>query len=314
MQYKITLNSTSPSETIYLNDEKPYFELVKLKVVTGVVDSAAIDKYSTIVFKYNKKVKPGYRNYAENVEYSHPLSTLVDFNNNYFESSLNKIINTAEDYNYSEVELALENACPETELEVWYEMEKLYPFQNASQAFKQHLENNGNIKILFSGPFGTGKTTFLREYFSMNASYEVFHLFPVNYSVATNEDIFRYLKAELLFLLLEKGVEFDKQSLKKTETVPAFLKDNALNILLPFTRLIPQVGKSVHDILEELINLKNLFESYHEDIQIDDERKAKKFIKELYEQEGSVFEDNFYTQIIRQLLEKIKQKENKPCL
>ncbi len=288
MQYKIRLNSTSPSVTIFLNDEKPYLELVKLKLVTDDTDEAQ-DKNEGLVLKYIKKVKPGYERNADVIENSQNLSNLADPNNKTFETSLNKIINSVDDFNYSEVELSLENSCPEIELEIWYEMEKLMPFEKVSNAFKQHLENNGNIKILFSGSFGTGKTTFLREYFSGNICYEVFHLFPVNYSVATNDDIFRYLKAELLFLLLEKGIEFDQLFFKKTETAPAFLKENALNILLPFTRLIPQVGKNLHGILKELMILKKEFESYNDELQIDDERKAKEFIKELYEQEGSVF-------------------------
>lgn len=69
--------------------------------------------------------------------------------------------------------------------------------------FEKHLEENS--RIVFSAKFGKGKTTFLKEIFIKNQEkyfkekkYEVIHLFPVNYAVATNEDIFRYIKYDII--------------------------------------------------------------------------------------------------------------------
>ena len=306
MLNKISLDSSFTSAIIPLDDEKPYLKLIKFKFVPDdIIENG--DKYQKIGLKYIKRVKPGVRLESGDVEINEPsLYTLIDPEQKTSETFINQILNSANDFNFSEVEFILENAPPDVVVELWYETEELIPFEEASKGFKQHLEQKGNTKILFSGAFGTGKTTFLKEYFNVNTCYEVFHLYPVNYSVATNEDIFRYIKTELLFLLLEKGVEFDQERFKRTSTAPAFIKENAFKILLPFTRLIPQVGKNVHDILNDLMELKSSFESYEEELQIDDEKEAKKFIKKIYEEEGSIFEDNFYTQLIRQLLEKIK--------
>lgn len=176
---------------------------------------------------------------------------------------------------------------------LWYETQEIHPFTAASLGFKEHIEQNGNTKILFSAPFGTGKTTFLREYFKENKIYEVFHLFPVNYSVASNEDIFKYIKVELLFSLLERDVEFDMESFGRSMTLPFYMGQHAHELLLPFVRLLPKVGKSIHAIINELLRLVKDFESYHETPQIDDRSEAEKFIKEVYEKEGSIFEDNF---------------------
>ena len=40
--------------------------------------------------------------------------------------------------------------------------------------------------------------------------------------------------------------------------------------------------------------------------------KYLQFVEELYDKEGSLFEDNFFTQLIRQLLTRVKNEENKP--
>src|SRR5690606_9517484 len=57
-----------------------------------------------------------------------------------------------------------------------------------------------NIDIIFSAPFGAGKTHFLQKdfYESTKEDFNVFHLFPVNYSVSSNEDILELIKFDLL--------------------------------------------------------------------------------------------------------------------
>ena len=56
---------------------------------------------------------------------------------------------------------------------------------------------------MLSAPFGHGKSTFLDVFFeAMNEEYDVFKVYPVNYSVSNNKDIFKYIKADILLQLL----------------------------------------------------------------------------------------------------------------
>jgi hypothetical protein len=72
-----------------------------------------------------------------------------------------------------------------------------------SALFKKHLDEEDNERIIFSAPFGAGKTYFLREFLNTNATeYLAVKLAPVNYSIASNEDIFRFIKFDILFELL----------------------------------------------------------------------------------------------------------------
>ncbi len=74
--------------------------------------------------------------------------------------------------------------------------------------FRGHL-NNSN-QIIFSGKFGSGKTTFIKEFFdNNNKQYNVYHLFPVNYQIASNEDIFDLLKKDLLVEIGENNFTED---------------------------------------------------------------------------------------------------------
>ena len=93
-----------------------------------------------------------------------------------------------------------------------------------TQDFTTHLSITGNNRIIFSGPFGSGKTYFLNEYFKENTDYEVFHLYPVNYSISQNGDIFELIKFDLLFeLLFNPNVEFEKEDFSKWMTFQMFV-------------------------------------------------------------------------------------------
>lgn len=62
----------------------------------------------------------------------------------------------------------------------------LIKIDNPACFFQEHL--NTNNRILFSGAFGIGKTFFLKHFFDMPEMKEknnVFHLFPINYQIAT---------------------------------------------------------------------------------------------------------------------------------
>lgn len=80
--------------------------------------------------------------------------------------------------------------------------------------FIKHLEIPNNNRIIFSAKFGKGKTTFLKEFFTnqpgeLKKKYNFFHLFSVNYPVATNEDIFRFPKYDIIIEFLRKEIEHD---------------------------------------------------------------------------------------------------------
>lgn len=70
-------------------------------------------------------------------------------------------------------------------------------------SFKKHLQIPNNTRILFSGPFGSGKTYFMERFFEQNdTDYIKIKINPIHYSVASNEDIFELIKYDILFELL----------------------------------------------------------------------------------------------------------------
>jgi|SRR5690554_451708 len=181
--------------------------------------------------------------------------------------------------------------------------------------FVDHLYTPRNNKILFSAPFGSGKTTFLDYFFRENdKEFEVFKVFPVNYSVASNEDIFRYIKTDILFQLMGKGVDFQKEEFSSSLTAQQFIVSNIGQIMMTLLKTglsLSQETKLIVQGVEKINDLISDFRTFQEESQKDDKQEALKYIRELYEKEGSIFEDNFYTQLIRELLDQIKEKYKK---
>lgn len=86
--------------------------------------------------------------------------------------------------------------------------------------FKQHIDIKNNDRVFFSGKFGTGKTTFLDDFFTEHTNqYDCYHLYPVNYQINKNEDVVELLKYDILVEILKRSKEngtpvFDDESVK----------------------------------------------------------------------------------------------------
>ena len=177
------------------------------------------------------------------------------------------------------------------------------PLDDEIRKFRVHLKNNP--RVVFSASFGDGKTTFLKEMEKAFAEYYFFiTLHPVNYSVAKNEDVFEYVKRDILLQLANHdkldGVDLNAaiDSIFGWETL-----HDALDFVMQF---VPH-GDKLMKILDKVKACR-------------DEYEAKKKTWESYEstfngQRGGLYEDDGYTQLIKAALEYVKSHEKKrTCL
>ncbi|UJP65124.1 P-loop NTPase fold protein [Mongoliitalea daihaiensis] len=173
--------------------------------------------------------------------------------------------------------------------------------------FRKHLDDPDNVRIIFSAPFGSGKTTFLKDFFIENKNeYQAFHLYPVNYSVSSNEDIFELIKYDILFHFLSLEIEFEKVTITKDVSFGFFVQNNIENIIMPFIRSIPRIGKALSDVSSNLLNLYKKFEIEHQHNQVDQKKQVIDFLTQLNKKIGSIKDDDFYTQLICDLMAQIK--------
>ncbi|WP_114752013.1 P-loop NTPase fold protein [Pleomorphovibrio marinus] len=174
--------------------------------------------------------------------------------------------------------------------------------------FKEHLAIPNNQRIIFSGAFGTGKTYFLNRYFEKHEQYEAIHIYPVNYSVASNEDIFELIKYDILFKLLEKGLDFGEVKIDKGTFLPFFLKNHATEIIPSLLGVIPKVGGSMKDIAKGLIDLNNRFEKEFKEANLTNKDRIISYLETFSKNQGSIKEEDFFTQLICGLVGQLKEK------
>lgn len=190
-------------------------------------------------------------------------------------------------------------------------------FEFPNNEFSHHLLIENNVRIIFSGKYGIGKTTFLKNFFKQpkfDNLYNVIHLFPVNYSILTNEDIFRYLKFDIIYdLLVNHGDKFQLEakhfSYLDAETTPEFVLQNLPRIAASLLLLIPKMGKQYHELSKEVGDLAKKLKEYHISKGDDEMGLVNNYIEDFLKQEGEAYEFNVISQLIVKILEDIKLHE-----
>lgn len=185
------------------------------------------------------------------------------------------------------------------------------------QKYEDHLKQEGNERILYSGKFGVGKSTFLRYYFQENKDkYNCIHLYPVNYSILSNEDIFTYLKFDILFdlitnkdVILQKAIKYDFDV-----ALPDFVKNNWFKFLTLIPLIFDKIGGIVpgRGISELLKGCQQLINDYKEFVNPEDGDydEFQKFQYDIFNKEGGLYESNALTNIIRTELANLKSGNN----
>ncbi len=190
-------------------------------------------------------------------------------------------------------------------------------FEYPIDEFKTHLEDDGNERIVFSGKYGIGKTSFLNNFFNernqkkLEINYEIYRIFPINYSIASNEDILRYIKYDIIIEMLRKDISFQEAALEIIDTMPVYVQNNFTKVLSTLIYMIPKLGKEVVEVYEKIETLQKDFLKFHKESNISSGDKLIEYQTALELKEGSIFENDIITKIIS---ETISSRDSKSVL
>ncbi|MDB5226282.1 MAG: hypothetical protein JWN78_475 [Bacteroidota bacterium] len=188
-------------------------------------------------------------------------------------------------------------------------------FELPAKEFTEHFQLKGNDRIIFSGIYGIGKTTFIKHYFKEETQvknfkkkrYNVVHLYPVNYSVATNEDIFKYIKFDILYELIEnKIITLEKNDFSFLTTSKYYLWFHFPKFIMSLLSFLPKVGKEIDEGYKKFNDIQKDLIDFYRNANKGEADEISKFYDEHISQEGSIYEDGIITQLIRNKLSEIK--------
>ncbi|MAJ97406.1 MAG: hypothetical protein CMI56_02210 [Parcubacteria group bacterium] len=178
--------------------------------------------------------------------------------------------------------------------------------ESVKEDFGSRLEIAGDSRVFFSGKFGIGKTYFLKQFFNdENASYEAFHIFPVNYQIHNNEDIFELMKYDILVELLQKeGVTFDKKDFDSFIDLENLLylwgKEHVTEVLSAGASLIPKLGRPI----KEVIGLADNFIKYKNELEKGEKGKIEEFIRQMKDKD--ITETDALSELLKNKIKNLK--------
>lgn len=188
--------------------------------------------------------------------------------------------------------------------------------KNESQRFLQFLQEENNNNIIFSGIYGIGKSYFINDFFN-NLHFEEYIpiiLTPVNYSVANNEDIFEYIKADILLQLLEKIPCNLKNCQISTSVATYYYINNNLSSIIGNILSTAEKVCFQTDIIDQLLKLRDSIKEFQKEKSFSEDEEIKKFITGLSQKQGSIYESNIITQIIQTLISNAKEEGKKEAV
>ena len=188
----------------------------------------------------------------------------------------------------------------------------IIPIDDKIQLFADYLANNN--RCILSARFGDGKTFFLQEFKKQyKEDYIFLTIYPVNYQVAENKDVFEYIKRDLLIqLLMSKEVELSDDKYSFLQCLEGFVCENIDKLLNDAIFTAAHILSSVpKPMIDTLIKNVSKFKEYTKEVNASQSDVVEKYIESFSEQSGGIYEFDPISRLIFQLLSDVKQKTNK---
>lgn len=159
--------------------------------------------------------------------------------------------------------------------------------------FKKYIDNNN--RAILSARFGDGKSYFLNEFKREHKDdYEFITLYPVNYQVAENKDVFEYIKRDILIQLFTL-VDLDNSEIDENLMIWSYLNDNKMSLLGDILEVIPGLKVASNVLAKFQKNIKAF--NRHKEKYKTESKTAEDYITSFDTQQG-IYEFDAISQLI----------------
>lgn len=197
---------------------------------------------------------------------------------------------------------------------------ELIPIDKELNAFKEHL--NINERTIFSAKFGDGKTFFLNEFKKeFSNEYEFITIYPVNYQIADNKEIFEYIKRDILIQMVAKKMIEPTYEIPDSLIFQFFIMQNSNSFLGNLLQILPSLGVpeqiaslflTGYNALNWHQKMTKKYKEYKDAIESQDENRIiETFIEHFSKEKGSPYEIDLITQIIIDNIQWFSKNNNK---
>lgn len=194
--------------------------------------------------------------------------------------------------------------------------EPFIPIDDQINKFNTLLKNNN--RLFFSAKFGDGKTTFLNEFKKEKQDeYQIITLFPINYQIVDNKDIFELIKRDILLqLLMLEDIELEENDIAFSGELYMYLtnnKDNlAEDLLIAAADILSNIPfiPNTKEVFKRLFKNIDRFKTQKQEIEekTNDIVKIDKFLDQ---SNVCIYEFDAISQLIYTLINKYREKVQK---
>lgn len=193
------------------------------------------------------------------------------------------------------------------------------PVDDAMERFENHLLSHD--RVILSAKFGDGKTFFLNKFKekckeSEKSPFEFITLYPVNYQVLDNKDIFELIKHDVLLQILQLGIIDVNYEVTDRMAFEFYVQSHFVSVGESFLSMLTACGADdgVTASLFAAFNSANWLKSLKKHVdtfkkEVDQTELLDKYLA-LFD-EKSVYENDIITKIIRDNIESYQKKNGK---
>lgn len=193
------------------------------------------------------------------------------------------------------------------------------PVRDAIVEFGKHLK--AYPRTILSSKFGDGKSFFIQKLKDdpvLAKKYEFLTIFPVNYQVVGNKDIFEILKRDILFQLMLHGMISGNVRLTESEAFSWFISNKGNSLLMDLFPYLAEVGLEKEECIKVLATIKGLklfndlkekYEKFKQNNLKTDEDRIVAFLDKL--DNGVVYECDVITRIIQKAITDYQRRTKK---
>lgn len=191
------------------------------------------------------------------------------------------------------------------------------PIDSAIKGFYNHLL--ANPRTILSSKFGDGKSYFLENFKNTDFVKEHFAfltIYPVNYQVASNEDIFNLIKRDILFQLMLNDMISNNVIIPKDIALWAYIQNRKYSLVSDLINYVADIAVPCEYLPKIMLTIKGL--RLFKDLKDKIEDFTKKnndddILSEFLDKADSstIYEDDIVTAIIKRSVADFKRRTKK---
>lgn len=177
--------------------------------------------------------------------------------------------------------------------------------------FKQYLD--ANSRCILSAKFGNGKSYFINQFIDKYSDEYLFiPIYPVNYQVMDNKDIFELIKRDILIRLLSSDlIDVENINFSTAFLCYHFFVNNATGTILDILELIPDMNLygidiKVGNVIKKVRSIKEKYDAWKNEIAKTKSKMSDDYINRFNNLSGSIYEFDAVSQLICNIISEYK--------